>query len=161
MGLLDLPALLITTIFTGIFSALGWVYCSAPNFIYVSGAAAFGMFEKLITFILIIYCIKHFIFTALWIAETSVEALLAVNRCITIGSPRLYDLFFEGWRTWFWMIPPGLYGIYFFLYEKTILFSGIEFNWLFYPAEGYIPMTQADIEVNTFDLIMHLRNTFK
>lgn len=89
----------------------------------------------------------------MWIAETSVEALLAVNRCITIGSPRLYDLFFEGWRTWFWMIPPGLYGIYFFLYEKTILFSGIEFNWLFYPAEGYIPMTQADIEVNTFDYL--------
>ena len=44
MGLLDIPALLISAIITAILGGMGEVYCSAPNLIYIVGAFGLGLF---------------------------------------------------------------------------------------------------------------------
>ena len=51
MGLLDIPALVISAILTGILGATGAVYCSAPNFIYIVGTFGIGMNMKSICII--------------------------------------------------------------------------------------------------------------
>lgn len=42
MGLLDLPALMVSAILTGWLSIEGAVYCSHPTFIYSAGAVGLG-----------------------------------------------------------------------------------------------------------------------
>ena len=96
--------------------------------------------------------------TGFWCCESTVEVLLAVNRCVEICSPRFGKLFFRGWRTWFhffsaiipwiyppkqhilrlWMIPPTAYGIYVFFFTEPVIFSGTVFSWFFNPHLGYL-----------------------
>lgn len=75
---------------------------------------------------------------AIWVFESSVEILLALNRCIEVGAPGLSELLFEGWRTWLWMVPPAIYAIYVLIFEKMVIYTGLYFAWFFNPHIGYI-----------------------
>ena len=80
--------------------------------------------------------------------ESSVEILLAVNRCVEFGIPQIKEFLFDGWRTWLWMIPPAIYAFYMFFFEKPILFTSIYFGWFFDPHIGYFPPSQASTDVS-------------
>lgn len=64
--------------------------------------------------------------------------LLAVSRCIEMLSPRWGKILFGGNRAWLWVIPPSLYGLYFAIFTKPVLFSGLFVSWFFNPHVGYI-----------------------
>ena len=86
-------------------------------------------------------------FIALWICESSVEILLAVNRCVEFGFPHATKRLFQGWRVWLWMMPPLIYGLYTLFFEKHAAFSAIYFAWFMDPHVGYFPTSQASTEV--------------
>ncbi|KAL3085582.1 hypothetical protein niasHT_037323 [Heterodera trifolii] len=74
IGILDMLTMFINTLETGILGIIGAVYCDYPLLIYTTGA--FGM--------------------TLWLAETSVEMLLAINRCMELLRPQLAHAIFRG-----------------------------------------------------------------
>lgn len=76
------------------------------------------------------------------------EIILAINRCIVLCCSRpVRMMLFKGRRTWFWIIPPICYGLYVFVFEKPILFSGIYFSWLFNAHVGYQPINKEALDV--------------
>jgi hypothetical protein len=76
-----------------------------------------------------------------------VEVMLATNRCLALlCSDMFMDRLFKGWRTWAWMAVPTAYGIYVFIFEKSIIFTGIYASWFFNPHIGFANVTARDYE---------------
>ncbi|KAI1710706.1 serpentine type 7TM GPCR chemoreceptor srt domain-containing protein [Ditylenchus destructor] len=116
LGIVDILTIPANGIMTGYMAIVGTVFCSHPTFLYFSGP--YGIF--------------------FWIIESTTAILLALNRCIEILSPNLADTLYRGGRTWLWMIPPVLYGLYFALFTKPVMFNGIYMAWFGNPHIGYI-----------------------
>ena len=82
-------------------------------------------------------------FKGLWMAESSVEVTLALNRCLFFVAPGIAQFLFgsnelgTAYRTWLWMIPPTLWGLWECLCEKPMLFSGILHIEIDNPHYGY------------------------
>ncbi|KAL3085587.1 hypothetical protein niasHT_037328 [Heterodera trifolii] len=74
IGILDMSALFINALETGILGIIGAVYCDYPLLIYTTGS----------------------MITVLWFAETSAEMLLAINRCMELLRPQLAHAIFSG-----------------------------------------------------------------
>uniref|UniRef100_A0A1I8BM92 G protein-coupled receptor n=1 Tax=Meloidogyne hapla TaxID=6305 RepID=A0A1I8BM92_MELHA len=108
--------LVVNAIITGYLAIVGAVYCTYPRFIYFAGSAGL----------------------ALWGCETVAEMILAVNRCIELSSRTWAEFLFHGKRTYLWMIFPTIYGLWFFIFEMPIHFSGIFVSWFFNPHVGYL-----------------------
>ncbi|KAI3410356.1 hypothetical protein GPALN_004457 [Globodera pallida] len=116
IAIADMMCLLLCGIGTGYLAIIGAVFCTAPTFIYISGAIAL----------------------ALWVIETTAEMILAFNRCLELSNSWLADLLFGGKRIYLWMAVPTLYGLYFVLFTKPIIFNGIYITWFQNPHVGYI-----------------------
>uniref|UniRef100_A0A914M645 Serpentine Receptor, class T n=2 Tax=Meloidogyne TaxID=189290 RepID=A0A914M645_MELIC len=112
----DMMCLVVNAIITGWLSIVGAVYCTYPRFIYFAGSAGL----------------------ALWGCETVAEMILAINRCIELSSRTWAEFLFHGKRTYLWMIVPTVYGLWFFIFEMPIHFSGIFVSWFFNPHVGYL-----------------------
>ncbi|KAL3082040.1 hypothetical protein niasHT_038370 [Heterodera trifolii] len=115
IGILDMLALFINALETGILGIIGAVFCDYPVLIYTTGA--FGTF--------------------LWFAETSAEMLLAINRCMELLRPELAHAIFSGKKLRFLFALPIGYAIAMAIFTKPILFSGIYLSWFFNPYVGY------------------------
>jgi hypothetical protein len=88
----------------------------------------------------------HRIHSGLWTAESSMEILLAVNRCLELLAPsssssHLVDHLFGGCRAWAWVALPLAYGLYVFGFQSPGSFNGLVFAWMFYPHYGYVEQT--------------------
>ena len=65
-------------------------------------------------------------------AESSVEVILALNRCIFFAAPNIGFFLFGSKdlgtanRTWHWMVPPTLWGILYAWREKPLIFSPVQ-----------------------------------
>ncbi|KAL3089696.1 hypothetical protein niasHT_020475 [Heterodera trifolii] len=116
IGLIDILCLFINCLMHGYFAITGVVFCSYPDFIYLSGIVGFFF----------------------WVAESSADILLAVNRCVEMSSPVWGERLYHGGRAWLWLIPPLLYATYIAVTQMPVLFSGIYFSWFFNPHVGYI-----------------------
>nr|CAD2182848.1 unnamed protein product [Meloidogyne enterolobii] len=114
IGIVDIIGLWITGFETALFGLLGFVYCSSPVLMYISGCFA----------------------CAVWGAETTAEAVLAFNRCLDMLLPRIAKLLFEGRRTLLWLLAITLYGFSWLFYATPALFTGIHFSWFFNPYVG-------------------------
>ncbi|KAI3420062.1 hypothetical protein GPALN_003395 [Globodera pallida] len=125
IGITDLINMWILGFFTGWLSLTGSVFCSYPTLIYFSGVAV----------------------TTFWIAESTADLILAFNRCLEIGSPRFSRIFFSGRRTTFWIIACSIYALYWAMFIKPVLFSGLYFAWFFNPFVGYQNDDQHKFEV--------------
>uniref|UniRef100_A0A183CFJ9 G protein-coupled receptor n=1 Tax=Globodera pallida TaxID=36090 RepID=A0A183CFJ9_GLOPA len=112
----DMMCLLLCGIVTGYLAIIGAVFCTAPTFIYICGTIAL----------------------ALWVIESTAEILLAFNRCLELSNSWLANLLFGGKRIYLWMSMPTLYGLYFVLFTKPIIFNGIYVTWFQNPHVGYI-----------------------
>ncbi|KAL3082046.1 hypothetical protein niasHT_038376 [Heterodera trifolii] len=82
IGILDMLSMFMNALETGILGIIGAVYCDYPLLIYTSGTFGTGM--------------------AMWFAETNVEMLLAINRCMELLRPQLAHAIFSG-------CPPVVY----------------------------------------------------
>uniref|UniRef100_A0A914IG62 G protein-coupled receptor n=1 Tax=Globodera rostochiensis TaxID=31243 RepID=A0A914IG62_GLORO len=116
IAIADMLCLLVCGIVTGYLAIIGAVFCTAPTFIYISGAFAL----------------------ALWVTETTAEMFLAFNRCVELSSSRLADFLFGGKRIYLWMVMATLYGMYIVLFTKPLIFNGIYITWFQNPHVGYI-----------------------
>ena len=86
-------------------------------------------------------------YLAIWSWESSIEILLAINRCVEVGFSKHSDRIYGGYRTWLWILPTGFYALYIFLFEKPTVFSGIGFAWFFSPFIGIKNLSAAEIDV--------------
>uniref|UniRef100_A0A915D018 Uncharacterized protein n=1 Tax=Ditylenchus dipsaci TaxID=166011 RepID=A0A915D018_9BILA len=96
----------------GILTFLGAVYCSYPNLIYLSGS----------------------VLSWLWLAESSTELFLVLNRCLAILSPCKEKVLFSGRRIFLWIFISVIYASYWYLFLKPVLFNAIYFTYFFNPS---------------------------
>ena len=81
--------------------------------------------------------------SGLWVAESCVEVVLALNRCLFFAAPDLALCLFgsnefgTGYRAWLWMVPPTLWGSWYFLYGTPTIFSFIDHFETWNPHNGY------------------------
>ncbi|KAL3082057.1 hypothetical protein niasHT_038387 [Heterodera trifolii] len=115
IGILNMLTMFISALETGILGIIGAVYCDYPLLIYTTGSM--GM--------------------ALWIAETSVEMLLAINRCMELLRPQLAQAIFSGNKLRCLFALPICYGFVVAMFTKPVLFSGVYLSWFFNPYVGY------------------------
>ncbi|KAL3080482.1 hypothetical protein niasHT_038919 [Heterodera trifolii] len=115
IGITDLGVLWILGFFTGWLSLSGAVFCSSPTLMYLVGVAA----------------------TALWIAESSADLALALNRCLEFGFKKLCRLLFSGNRVFIWFFASSLYALGYVVFIKPLLYSSLFFTWFFDPFVGY------------------------
>uniref|UniRef100_A0A914HXA1 Serpentine receptor class gamma n=1 Tax=Globodera rostochiensis TaxID=31243 RepID=A0A914HXA1_GLORO len=116
IGIVDILCLVICSFMHGYFAVTGAVFCSHPDLIYWSGVIGFFF----------------------WVIESSVDILLAINRCVEMTSPIWGKRLYNGRRAWLWLIPPSIYAAYIALTQMPVLFNGIYFAWFFNPHVGYI-----------------------
>nr|CAD2196250.1 unnamed protein product [Meloidogyne enterolobii] len=135
MGVVDMAAVLCAGYLTGYLGYFGYVFCSSPKFIYFAGV--FGTF-----------C---------WPTESTIEGILAINRCFEIWSSEYANKLFGGKKLFIWIGIPFLYGLVAWL--KPVIFSGIYFSWFFNPHIGYIDDVNQEYE-NTFHSIHNLSVVF-
>uniref|UniRef100_A0A914LBZ6 Uncharacterized protein n=1 Tax=Meloidogyne incognita TaxID=6306 RepID=A0A914LBZ6_MELIC len=81
MGVIDMAAVIVVGLLTGYFGYFGFVFCSSPKFIYFVGVHNF-------------FC---------WATETTMEGILAINRCIELLSTELARKIFSGLKLWLYM----------------------------------------------------------
>jgi hypothetical protein len=73
--------------------------------------------------------------------------MLAINRCLSLLCSDVFvDRLFKGKRTWVWMAIPTAYGIYVFIFEKSVIFTGTYASWFFNPHVGFANVTVRDYE---------------
>uniref|UniRef100_A0A914H0P6 Odorant receptor n=1 Tax=Globodera rostochiensis TaxID=31243 RepID=A0A914H0P6_GLORO len=115
IGITDLGILWILGFYSGWANLRGAVFCSYPTLMFFMGMAV----------------------TALWVAESSADLVLAFNRCIDLVSPRFSHILFCGQRTLLWITGCSLYALFWALFIKPVVYSSIYFGWFFYPFVGY------------------------
>uniref|UniRef100_A0A915N116 Uncharacterized protein n=1 Tax=Meloidogyne javanica TaxID=6303 RepID=A0A915N116_MELJA len=76
IGVVDMAAVLCAGFLTGYLGYFGYVFCSSPKFIYFAGAYGF-------------FC---------WSTESTIEGILAINRCVEIWSTEYAKKLFDGWN---------------------------------------------------------------
>ena len=137
MGFLDMLNLVIFCMADGILSMLGAVYCSSPDFLYIKGSLMMSMAIK-------DSIIKHSIqIQGIWVAESSVEVVLALNRCLFICAPNIAITLFgsKDYRTenrvWLWMVPPTLWGLLYLVQGSPAIFTSIYHIETWNPHRGY------------------------
>nr|CAD2142354.1 unnamed protein product [Meloidogyne enterolobii] len=115
IGVIDMAAILCAGFFTGYLGYFGYVFCSSPTFIYLAGTFGFSC----------------------WITESTIEGVLAINRCVNIWSSEFSIKIFDGKKLFFWLGIPILYGLSILMWSKPGLFSGFYFSWFRNPHIGY------------------------
>uniref|UniRef100_A0A915EFB4 Serpentine Receptor, class T n=1 Tax=Ditylenchus dipsaci TaxID=166011 RepID=A0A915EFB4_9BILA len=94
----------------------GSVYCTHPNFNYLCGI-----------------CVN-----ALWMAESSAEITLAINRCLVTVAPDIEKALFYGKRVYVWLSAITIYALYVLVFKNPSLFTGVYYFWSFNPFVGYL-----------------------
>ncbi|KAL3085581.1 hypothetical protein niasHT_037322 [Heterodera trifolii] len=117
IGILDMLTMFINALETGILGIIGAVFCDYPLLIYTTGTLG----------------------GALWLAETSAEMLLAINRCMEMEllRPQFAHAIFSGNKLRCLFALPICYAIAMAMFTKPILFSGVYLSWFFNPYVGY------------------------
>nr|CAD2189581.1 unnamed protein product [Meloidogyne enterolobii] len=124
IGVIDMLTLLCNGLLTGYLGYYGYVFCSSPKLIYFFGAYGLGC----------------------WCAESTMETVLAINRCAELWSDELAHKWFNGKKMILWLGIPTIYGILMSLCTRPLIFSGIYFSWFFNPHVDYIDDTNGIYE---------------
>lgn len=114
LGIVDVLCIICNSIICGYLSIIGAVFCTHPRGIYVLGCIA----------------------TALWATACATCMLLGLNRCCEILFPNLCWKLFKGERTYYWLILPTLYFIYFCFFTNPLLFNSNYYAMFFDPYVG-------------------------
>ncbi|CAL2044320.1 hypothetical protein CAEBREN_26412 [Caenorhabditis brenneri] len=111
LGFVDLCAIGVNSVTTGILLIEGAVYCSHPVPIFVTGALGLG----------------------LWCSACMICLILVLNRVLDILFPTLVKKYFSGSRTTMVLMIPVLYGLYFCFFTPPLLFTSKYQAWFFDP----------------------------
>lgn len=76
-------------------------------------------------------------FAALWAAQSDAGMVLALNRCLEMYDPGTCARFFGGKKTYLWLMFPTIHALWFAIFTKPILFSGLHVSWFLNPHVGY------------------------
>jgi hypothetical protein len=89
------------------------------------------------------------LFSAIWIGESSLEAMLAVGRVMELICPKSFtNALFGGMRAWLWMgVPTGL-ALYVWLTQRAPVFNALLFSFLFDPYIGYAQPSAEVVHTN-------------
>ncbi|CAI4224434.1 unnamed protein product [Auanema sp. JU1783] len=109
LGVIDMMAICVNSIISGVLLIEGAVFCSHPEFIYVSGAFGLG----------------------LWCMACMICLVLVINRLMDILKKELVDAVFDGQRTNIILLLAFLYGLYFTLFTPPLLFASNYGAWFF------------------------------
>ncbi|KAL3070397.1 hypothetical protein niasHT_032187 [Heterodera trifolii] len=115
IGITDLVNMFVLGYFTAWLSFRGAVFCSNPTLIYFAGMTA----------------------STIYIAESTMDLVLAFNRCLELSSARASHFLFSGRRINYWIIGCSLYALYWAVFIKPPVFSGLFFAWFYNPFIGY------------------------
>ncbi|CAJ0589284.1 unnamed protein product [Cylicocyclus nassatus] len=110
LGLYDMGSMWINSMLTGYFWITGANYCTNPNLIYITGSLAL----------------------AFWCASCMNCFILVIFRILELCNKPLMELLFMESRTYLVLIIPFLYGLYFCLYTKPLLFNSDHQSWFFF-----------------------------
>ncbi|KAI1695083.1 serpentine type 7TM GPCR chemoreceptor srt domain-containing protein [Ditylenchus destructor] len=116
MSILDITALPVIGLGSGIFMYTGLVFCSNPTLLYAMALPV----------------------PIWWYSETVAAVLLAFNRCVDLISRHWSEKLFAGNKTWIWMFIPTIYGIQHLIFAKTVIFNGVIGCWHLNPHVGYL-----------------------
>ncbi|CAO4378352.1 unnamed protein product [Caenorhabditis nigoni] len=111
LGFIDLCAIGVNSVTTGILLIEGAVYCSHPNAIFIAGSLGLG----------------------LWCAACLICLILVLNRVLDILFPTLVKKYFSGSRTTMVLMIPVAYGLYFIFLTPPLLFTSKYQAWFFDP----------------------------
>uniref|UniRef100_A0AC35U8J9 Serpentine Receptor, class T n=1 Tax=Rhabditophanes sp. KR3021 TaxID=114890 RepID=A0AC35U8J9_9BILA len=101
LGIVDFTVLCFLGCLDGYLTIIGSIHCLNPRLTYISGIIS----------------------SALWVASCPITSLLAFSRAIDLLNSKLYRMLFHGNKTWYWMLIPLLYTLYFTLFTNPVLFS--------------------------------------
>lgn len=91
----------------------------------------------------IVSCLCVFLFLGLWMAQSTMQTVLALNRCLFFSCPRLENSLFgsdqlkTGWRTWLWTAPSCMWGFCYCVWGTPGVFSSLLCMEVFNPHFGY------------------------
>nr|pir hypothetical protein F36H9.6 - Caenorhabditis elegans [Caenorhabditis elegans] len=111
LGFVDLCAIGVNSVTTGILLIEGAVYCSHPLTIFIAGALGLGF----------------------WCSACMICLLLVLNRVLDILFPTLVKKYFSGSRTTMVLMIPVCYGLYFAFFTPPLLFTSKYQAWFFDP----------------------------
>uniref|UniRef100_A0A1I7XGE9 7TM_GPCR_Srx domain-containing protein n=1 Tax=Heterorhabditis bacteriophora TaxID=37862 RepID=A0A1I7XGE9_HETBA len=118
LGITDMAAIVVNSIITGILLLEGSVFCTHPIVNFIAGSMGLG----------------------LWCSACIVCLLLVTNRLMDITAPHLVKTIFGGAKTYFILILPFVYGLYFIIFTPPVVFSSKYGAWFFdpfiYPDRG-------------------------
>ncbi|TKR81604.1 hypothetical protein L596_015449 [Steinernema carpocapsae] len=123
LGVIDILSQVIDGFINGYLLIIGAVFCTMPNFIYISGTFAFSI----------------------WCSQCGLCFSLALNRFLdTCGGKDLTDVLFSSYRTHIWCVLSVLYGLSMVIFPAPIVFTSIGGSWFYDPYFGYDNVTQVD-----------------
>lgn len=111
LTIVDIFAIIVNSVITGVLSYQGAVYCSHPTLIYVSGSIGLG----------------------LWASSCLVAMLLVTNRLLDFTFKSAANFMFDKNRTFLVLILPTIYGLYFAIFTPPLLYSSKYLGWFFDP----------------------------
>ncbi|KAK0402594.1 hypothetical protein QR680_016423 [Steinernema hermaphroditum] len=80
-----------------------------------------------------------------WVAQCMCCMILAVNRCLTFWSQKFVKIFFEGHRTYYWMMLPAVYAFYFTFFTLPVTFNSSAIMWSF-DIYAAVPLDVAPVD---------------
>ncbi|PIC53456.1 hypothetical protein B9Z55_003152 [Caenorhabditis nigoni] len=126
LAIVDMSALVINSIITGILAIQGAVWCTYPKFNYIVGMIVLG----------------------LWCSSCIIVLILVSNRLLELSEHKLARMFI-GNRPFLIMLAPFLYGLYFAVFTNPVGFNSKYYTWLFNPmiseikTDKYINISHA------------------
>ncbi|CEF69822.1 7TM GPCR, serpentine receptor class t (Srt) family-containing protein [Strongyloides ratti] len=137
LSIIDVSAVMVNSIATGILSILRVSYCIAPK-LHI-GIGSFGV--------------------SIWCATCATTTILAFNRYLDITNQNLCHKLFDGKKTLVWLILPIIYFFYFFIFTSPLAFSQKYMSWFFNPYQDYLDMPNFKTRTD-FSNIPHTINNF-
>uniref|UniRef100_A0AC35FGM4 Uncharacterized protein n=1 Tax=Panagrolaimus sp. PS1159 TaxID=55785 RepID=A0AC35FGM4_9BILA len=125
IAIIDVIAILLNGFLTGIFSILGVVYCSCPQFMLIAGFFAY----------------------AAWLSESDLAIILAFNRCLFMLYPHKCEQLFKNSRIYYWIVAALGHAFIVCITTGPLTYNSLYGVWLFNPHFGY---PQPDFEFGNF-----------
>ncbi|KAK0401972.1 hypothetical protein QR680_016070 [Steinernema hermaphroditum] len=136
-AVIDIWGIINSCFISGYLSVEGVVFCSYPDFLYITGS----------------------IIMALWGAQCVTAVILALNRCIEFWQKPFLTRLFEGYNMIFWFMLPITWFFVLLMFTASIPFTSILNMWVLDPYFG-IPGIKADGSWYAQVTLLNINNMF-
>uniref|UniRef100_A0AC34G9G8 Vomeronasal type-1 receptor n=1 Tax=Panagrolaimus sp. ES5 TaxID=591445 RepID=A0AC34G9G8_9BILA len=137
IAVVDIVAITINGILTGVFAIMGAVFCSFPSLQIFGGMMALSV----------------------WVAESDLAVILAFNRCLSMAFPSLCKTIFTQNRTHLWVALSIAHAVIIVICTDTLTFNSLYGVWLVNPHMGYTNHTGREYK-NVFHLVHNIGVAF-